>query len=188
MGRVLLGKTNRHPLLGSDIEIKDFKAIGDAELHNYYKDHGGTLSREKYKSLKKLIFIKFMEYVLFKGRRMDIPYFGELFVQETKVPARESKNSIVMNGHYIAELLLQRYSHTRTPMNFYQDMELTLKVDSRIEDAYTNKRVNRRKPVPFTKPYKDKVQLSAAKAKRIDKDVKFVKSFKKHEDYVYPDD
>jgi len=80
MGKVILGKTNKHPLLGNPVNANDFRTLTDHKLYTYYKEHGGKLSIQKYKSVKKALFIKFMEYVMFKGRRMDIPFFGEMFV------------------------------------------------------------------------------------------------------------
>lgn len=182
MARVILGKENKHPLLVNYINKSDFAKVGDAKAYSYYKEHGGKLSRERYKSVKKQMFTKFMEFVLKKGRRMDVPFFGEVFVQETKVPLRETKNNIVQNNYFITELVLQRYNHARLPMNFYQDIELTLKVDTRYTDVYNNK------PKTFTHPYKEKIQRLAVNVKRTDKTVQYTRNFKKHEDYVYPDD
>ena len=183
MGKVILGKTNKHPLLGNPVNANDFRTLTDHKLYTYYKEHGGKLSIQKYKSVKKALFIKFMEYVMFKGRRMDIPFFGEMFVQETKVPIKETKNNIKENNHYISELLLQRYNHSRMPMNLYQDIEITLQNRTRLYDAYIKKGVRH-----FTKPIKDRVQRSAIRAKRKDKNLKFIKSYKKHDDYVYPEE
>ncbi len=184
MANVILGKTNRHPLLGSDIDPKDFKSLSDNKFYKYYKKNGGKLPEHRYKALKKIIFTKFMEHILLKGSRLDVPYFGELFVQETQVPVRQSKSNIKRNNNHIAELLLQRYNHSRAPMNLYQDVELTLLVNARLEGSSLNKRTSYK----FTNPYKKNIQKIAIKARRINPDVKFVKSYKKHEDYIYPDD
>ena len=184
MGRVLLGRNNIHPMLMQDISMSDYKNPKNLEQYQYYKQNGGKLPFRQYRSIKKRIFIKLMEHVYNKGKRIDLPFFGEIFIQETKVPVRESKNSIKNNDHFIAELVLQRYNHSRIPMNFYQDIELTLAGDSQIADNYIKKNYRHRHRMP----YKNIIQYIAIRAKRIDKNIKFVKSFKKHEDYVYPDD
>lgn len=184
MGRTLLGRNNIHPMLMQDISMSDYNSPKDIEQYKYYKDNGGTLPFPQYRSIKKRIFIKLMEHVYNKGKRIDIPFFGEIFIQETKVPIKESKSSIKNNDHFIAELVLQRYNHSRIPMNFYQNVDLTLAGDDRISDYYINKKYRHQHRMP----YKKIIQYIAARAKRKDKNIKFVNSFKKHEDYVYPDD
>lgn len=180
MGRVLLGRNNIHPMLMQDINMNDYKSPTDKQQYRYYKDKGGILPYNQYRSIKKRIFIKLMEHV-YKGKRIDIPFFGEIFIEETKIPVKLSKNSIKNNNHFIAELVLQRYNHSRIPMNFYQDVELTLAGDDRITDEYIGKNYRHQHKMP----YKNIIQYITAKAKR--KNIKFVKSFKKHKDYVYSD-
>lgn len=163
---IVLDEKNRHPLLDRSSNNVGFNTLSTYQNWVYYKENGGTLSLDKYRSTLKLIFKKIMEGVMYEAKRIDLPFFGEIFVQETKVPVRENKRMIKRNNHYIAELVLQRYNHSRIQMNLYQDVELLIY-----------------KPIT-----KLKVQKAAIKAKRKNKDIKFVKSFKKHEDYVYPDD
>lgn len=181
MGKVHLGKQKKHPMI-AEHKTRDLDIVRDKELYDYYIQNGGTLPFKKYKSIKKMIFIKLMEHVLYKAKRIDIPYFGEIFVQDIKLPLGNTSNSIIKNDGNISELVFNRFNHSRHAMDIYQNLELTHANDDRIYDAYTKKRYQ------FRFPYGNKIQLAAIRSRRRTIGLNYVKSFKKHPDYIYPED
>jgi len=180
MANVQLNEDGVHPLLDKHERQKSIQPLKDKELYDYYVSKGGKLSFEKYKHIKNLIFFNISESIFKDGARIDVPFFGEMFIQETKLPVKQFDDYYKRNGNYKPEFVFQRFKHIGRPiLNIYSKFELNASPYYYVIDNITNKRYN------YKTMYDSIVRKNTVWLKNKIKGLKYPKSYKKDDNYVY---
>lgn len=179
MSKIQLNEDGKHPLLGTKQHKMSLNPLSNSFLYKYYIKKGGKLSYEKYVQVQMLIFLGISSAIFKKGARIDVPFFGEMFIQETKLPLKQHDEYYKRNNSHLPEFVFQRFKHARPILNIYSKLELSLTPYNVFIDPVNGKKY------PYKAMYDSIIRKNAVWLKnKIDK-LKYVKSYKQKDDYVY---
>jgi len=92
--------------------------VGASSIHKYYLKNGGLITdRFRYYAILKAVSVEIINEILIKGSRLEIPFFGEIYIEEQKTISTRN-NKIKKNNYFIPTLVFK----TILQRNYYMKM------------------------------------------------------------------
>ncbi|MFZ1704450.1 MAG: hypothetical protein WAT79_08880 [Saprospiraceae bacterium] len=103
------------------LEAKNyFRNVATSFPHKHYLKNGGTITdRTRYLSILKAISVEIVNEILTKGSRIEIPFFGELFIEEKQVHHKTRNRKVKRNQYLYPSLVFKTYLQNNYYMKMY---------------------------------------------------------------------
>lgn len=158
--------------------LLDFDSITDNKQFDFYKKNGGIIDdKQLYMTYVKFIMLSIIDHIMTRSSIIEIPFFGEIYLEEKQVKHTRSK-SVRRNNFFIPEVVFRTYHQRNKYINVYSVLERIKEICGRVE---FNKR-----GTPEHKTYKHKrlntesqIMFNISRAKRKNKSLYFSKRYLK---------
>lgn len=101
-----------------------FTDIGEGSVYKYYLKNGGLIKdKERYCAILKAVSVEIINEILTKGSRLEIPFFGEMYIEEQKTISTRN-NKVKKNNYFIPTLVFK----TILQGNYFMKMYSTLHI------------------------------------------------------------